>query len=36
MTIGVYIDGVGRFEKVSMQRVGNDWKFKGFIRDPQP
>ncbi len=29
----VYIDGVGRMETVSMQRVGNDWKFSGYIRE---
>ena len=28
----VYIDGVGRMETVSMQRVGEDWKFKGYVR----
>ena len=30
----VRIEGVERMEKVSMKRVGNDWKFSGFIRDP--
>ena len=32
--MNVYIEGVGRMEKVSMKRVGNDWKFGGFIRPP--
>lgn len=32
--MSVFIDGVDRAEKVSMKRVGNDWKFGGFIRDP--
>ena len=32
--LSVYIEGVDRTEKVNMQRVGNDWKFGGFIRDP--
>ena len=30
----VFIEGVNREEKVSMKRVGNEWKFNGFIRDP--
>jgi len=34
--MNVYIEGVDRAEKVSMKRVGNDWKFGGFIRDPKP
>ena len=33
--MSVYIDGVDRTEKVSMKRVGNDWKFGGFIREPK-
>jgi len=33
--LSVYIEGVDRTEKVNMQRVGNDWKFGGFIRDPK-
>lgn len=33
VTMSVYIGGVDRLEKVSMQRVGNDWKFGGFLRD---
>ena len=32
--MGVYMDGVNRTEKVSMKRVGNEWKFGGFIREP--
>lgn len=34
MQMNVYIEGVGRMEKVSMKRVGNDWKFGGYIRPP--
>lgn len=34
MVLSVYIGGVDRAEKVSMKRVGNDWKFGGFIREP--
>ncbi len=30
----VLIDGTGRTEKVSMKRVGTDWKFGGFRREP--
>jgi hypothetical protein len=33
--MSVYIEGVDRTEKVSMKRVGNDWKFGGFIREPK-
>ena len=36
VVMSVYIEGVDRAEKVSMKRVGNDWKFGGFIRDPKP
>lgn len=36
MVMSVYIGGVDRAEKVNMQRVGNDWKFGGFIREPKP
>jgi hypothetical protein len=32
--MNVYIEGVGRMEKVSMKRVGSDWKFGGFVRPP--
>jgi cell division protein FtsB len=31
--MSVYIDGVDRTDKVSMKRVGNEWKFGGFIRE---
>lgn len=34
MVMSVYIDGVDRMEKVSMQRVNNEWKFGGYIREP--
>lgn len=34
--MSVYIEGVDRAEKVSMKRVGNDWKFGGFIREAKP
>ncbi len=34
VVMSVYIEGVDRAEKVSMKRVGADWKFGGFIRDP--
>jgi hypothetical protein len=33
--ISVYIEGVDRMEKVSMKLINNEWKFGGFIRDPQ-
>ena len=36
VVMSVYIEGVDRAEKVSMKRVGNDWKFGGFIREPKP
>lgn len=32
--MNVYIEGAGRMEKVSMKRVGTDWKFGGFVRPP--
>jgi hypothetical protein len=35
VVMSVYIEGVDRTEKVSMKRVGNDWKFNGFIREPK-
>jgi hypothetical protein len=35
MTMSVYIGGVDRTEKVRMQRSQGEWKFGGFIRDPQ-
>jgi hypothetical protein len=31
----VFIEGVNREEKVSVKRVGNEWKFNGFLRDRQ-
>ena len=31
--MSIYIGGVDRLEKVSMQRVGTDWKFGGFVRE---
>ena len=34
MQLSVYIEGVDRTEKVSMKRVGNDWRFGGFIHEP--
>jgi hypothetical protein len=33
--IKVFIEGVNREEQVRLQRVGNDWKFGGFIREPK-
>jgi hypothetical protein len=32
--MNVFIEGVNRPERVSMKRIGNDWKFGGFIREP--
>jgi hypothetical protein len=32
--MNVFIEGVNRPEKVSMRRVGNEWKFGGYIREP--
>jgi hypothetical protein len=32
VTMNVHIDGVNRTERVSMRRVGNEWRFNGFIR----
>ena len=34
VTMNVYIEGVGRMEKVLMKQIGNDWKFGGFVRPP--
>lgn len=34
--MNVHIGGVERDEKISVKRIGNDWKFNGFIRDPKP
>lgn len=36
VVMSVQIDGVGRTEKVSMKRVGTDWKFGGFLRNAPP
>src|SRR5262249_44720756 len=33
VVMAVQIEGTDRTEKVSMKRVGNDWKFGGFIRE---
>ena len=33
--IRVMIEGPNREEQVRMQKVGNDWKFGGFIREPK-
>jgi hypothetical protein len=32
----VFIEGVNREERVSMKRVGNEWRFNGFIREASP
>ncbi|HTD66701.1 MAG TPA: hypothetical protein VK846_09255 [Candidatus Limnocylindria bacterium] len=34
--MNIFIDGVDRAEKVSLKKVGNDWKFGGYIREPKP
>ena len=34
VVMNVYIEGVGRMEKVSMKRVNEEWKFGGYIRNP--
>ena len=31
--MNVYLEGIGRVEKVSMQLIGGDWKFGGYIRN---
>ena len=33
--IRVMIEGPNREEQVRMQKVGNDWKFGGFVREPK-
>ncbi len=33
--MNVLIEGVNRPERVTMKRIGNDWKFGGFIRERQ-
>lgn len=35
IVMNVYLEGPGRVEKVRMNQVGQDWKFSGFVRDPQ-
>lgn len=32
--MNVFIEGVNRPEKVSMKKLGNEWKFGGFVREP--
>jgi hypothetical protein len=34
--MNVHIGGVERAEKISVKRIGNDWKFNGFIREAKP
>ena len=34
VVMNVYLDGLGRMEKVSMKRFGNDWKFNGYVPAP--
>ena len=36
MQMNVFIEGVGRMEKVTMKRIGDEWRFGGFIRNPAP
>jgi hypothetical protein len=36
VVMNVYLEGPGRVEKIRMHQVGQDWKFGGFIREPQP
>lgn len=36
IVMNVFIEGPGRMEKIRMNQVGQEWKFGGFIRDPQP
>jgi hypothetical protein len=33
VVMSVYIGGVERLERVSMRKVGTDWKFGGFVRE---
>jgi cell division protein FtsB len=33
--MNVFIEGVNRPEQVRMRKVGNDWKFGGFMREPK-
>ncbi|MBI3876877.1 MAG: hypothetical protein HY300_13155 [Verrucomicrobia bacterium] len=32
--MSVYLEGINRFERVSMKLVGTDWKFGGYVRTP--
>lgn len=32
VAMSVYLEGLGRLEKVSMKLIGNEWKFGGYIR----
>lgn len=36
MTVGISSAEGSRTEQIRMQQVGQEWKFGGFIRDPQP
>lgn len=35
IVMNVYLEGPGRVEKVRMNQVGQEWKFAGFVTDPQ-
>jgi len=35
VVMNVLLEGVERVEKIRMNQVGQDWKFGGFIREPQ-
>ena len=35
IVMNVQIEGVDRAEKVSMKRVDGQWKFAGYIREPE-
>jgi hypothetical protein len=35
MVMNVFVEGPGRQERVRMNRIGEDWKFGGFIREKQ-
>jgi hypothetical protein len=34
VVMNVYIEGANRVEKVSMKRLGEEWRFGGYIRNP--
>jgi hypothetical protein len=36
MVMNVYLEGPGRVERVRVSQVGQEWKFSGFERQPQP